>query len=325
MKLSQVDLNLLVALDVLLETRSVTATARRLALSQSAMSHQLARLRNLFDDALLVRARDVMLPTPRAQSLAGPLRAALAQVDLAVTSGGRWDPSTSKRAFHVGTGDYFELVLLPPLVACLSREAPGVDLSIHPLDLDIGAQLASGEIDLAIGPATALDHLPKERRAVLAAERFVCVMRKDHPLAKKKLTLDRYCDARHALVSSRGRPEGLVDEALAAMGRSRRVVVTVPHFSVTPLLVAESDLLLTVAERIATRFADSLPLHVTKPPLELSGVVLMQAWHERTHDDPAHRWLRGEMDRVIRAAGHQRVIRAEGHRGVSRGSRRADP
>ena len=299
MQLSSIDMNLLVALDVLLETRSVTTTARRLSLSQSAMSHQLSRLRALTGDELLVRTREGMVPTPRAIALSVPVREALAHLASALSEGPAWDPTTARRTFHVWTTDYAELVILPALMARLSRRAPGVDLFVRALDEDIAAQLSTGSIDVALAPDPQLRGLTAHAEH-LADERFVCVMRKGHPLAGKKLTLDRYCAAEHALIAPRGRPGGLVDDALEALGRSRRVALAVPHFLVAPHVVAETDLVLTLAERVAKTFAALLPLHLAPPPLELGGFTMLQAWHARTHDDPGCRWLRAELATVAR-------------------------
>lgn len=297
--LSAIDMNLLVALDVLLDTRSVTAAARRLSVSQSAMSHQLSRLRALTGDPLLVRTREGMMPTPRAMALSLPVREGLERISSALSERPVWDPGTARRTFHIGTSDYAELVLLPPLMARLSRRAPGVDLFVRALDEDIAAQLSAGAIDIALAPEPQLRG-QNGHTEHLADERFVCIMRKGHPLAKKKLTLDRFCAANHALIAPSGRPGGYVDDALRALGRSRRVALAVPHFLVAPHVVAESDLVLTLAERVARTFAEFLPLQIVAPPLELGGFTMLQAWHPRTHEDPGHRWLRAELATVAR-------------------------
>lgn len=293
MNLTAIDMNLLVALDAFLAERSVTAAAKRLSISQPAASHQLARLRDVLGDALLVRTRQGMVPTPRAEALAGPLRTALATLEGALGGGGVWDPSTAERSFSVGTTDYAELVLLPALVARLRKDAPSVDIFVRTLDEDIAAQLASGKVDVAIAPPPQVASEPSIHTTELLTERFVCVMREGHPLAKKRLTLDRFCAASHALVAPRGKPGGLVDEALARLGRSRRVALTVPHFLVAPHVLVESDLVLTLAERVARTFAGLLPLVTAEPPIELSGFTMTLAWHERTQADPGQAWLRG--------------------------------
>ena len=301
--LASIDLNLLVLLDALLAEQSVTAAAARLSISQPAASHQLARLREVLGDPLLVRDRQGMTPTPRGEALAGPLRAALATLEGALGDRPLWDPATMSRTFSIGTTDYAELVLLPPLVARLTREAPGVDVFVRALEEDIGAQLSAGRIDVAIAPTPQLEREASVVASKLLDERFVCVMRKGHPLAKKRLTLDRYCAASHALVAPRGRPGGYVDEALAKLGRSRRVAVAVPHFLVAPHLLVDSDLVLTLAERVAKTFAELLPLAIAEPPVELSGFTMMLAWHERMKSDPAHAWLRRVLTEVAAAVG----------------------
>jgi DNA-binding transcriptional LysR family regulator len=239
-----------------------------------------------------------MTPTPRAEALSGPLRAALSTLEGALGDGPVWDPAVAERSFAIGTSDYAELVLLPPLVARLAKQAPSIDVFVRALDEDIGAQLASGKIDVAIAPAPQLDGSPSVHATALLEERFVCVMRKGHPLAKKRLTLDRFCAASHALVAPRGKPGGYVDEALAKLGRSRRVALAVPHFLVAPHVLVETDLVVTLAERVAKTFAGMLPLVMAEPPVELSGFTMVLAWHERTASDPAHAWLRRALTEV---------------------------
>jgi len=267
--LSSVDLNLLVALDALLEERNVTRAADRIGVTQSAMSHALARLRTLLDDPLLVRAAGGMVATPRAESLGPPIRHALEQVRTALQSPSAFDPKTVKLRARVATSDYAELILLPRLVHRLEAAAPGIELRLLPHAAD------------AAGPK-------------LIDESFTCVVRRGHPLASQKLTLARFAAASHALISPRGKEGSFVDDALAKLGLSRRVAVAVPHFLVAPHIVAESDLVLTVASRVATLLAKPLGLVMLAPPreLELAGFRMSLLWHERTHHDAAHRWLR---------------------------------
>jgi len=292
--LGSVDLNLLVALDALLAERSVTRAAARTGITQSAMSHALARLRTLTEDELLVRGQGGMVPTMRGEALALPVRRALGEIALALAPPPAFDPATAKGKIRIGTSDYGELILLPRLVPRLAREAPGIDLRVLSLLDDLSTPLASGAIDLAIAPL----HPDEERSGIYARklfdERFVCVVRQGHPLADKRLTLARYAAASHALISPRGREGGYVDDALARLGMQRRVAVAVPHFLIAPHLAASSDLLLTLAARIADVLARPLGLAVlaTPPELRLEGFTMSIVWHQRTHEAPAQRWLR---------------------------------
>lgn len=289
--LAAVDLNLLVAFDALLAERNVTRAAAKIGLSQSAMSHALSRLRELFEDPLLVRTPRGMLPTARAEELTGPIRRALEEIERALRERPSFDPSAAERAFTIATSDYIELVLLPRLVGRISKEAPGVDLHVRPLPEDAERALAEGKIDLALvvvevgGPS-----IHKQR---LFDERFVCAVREGHPVVKRKLSLEQYTSLPHALIAPRGvRVGGFVDDALAKLGKKRRVAVTVPHFLIAPHVVAASDLVLTLAERIARACSTYLPLRLVEPPIDVPGFSVSLFWHERQQYDPGATWLR---------------------------------
>jgi DNA-binding transcriptional LysR family regulator len=292
--LGSFDLNLLVALDALLGERNVTRAASRIGITQSAASHALARLRVLTGDELLVRGPAGMVPTVRAESLAAPVRRALEEIERVMMPAKVFDPRTASLRFFIGTSDYVELALLPRLVARLVKEAPGIDLRVVPAPDEPIAPLVSGAIDLSIAPLRPADERPGMYARRLFDERFVCVVRKGHPLAGKKLTLARFAAASHALISPRGAEGGFVDDALARLGMRRRVAVALPHFLVAPYVVATSDLVLTLAARIAAALVRPLGLAVLTPPaeLKLQGFTISASWHERTHQDPARRWLR---------------------------------
>jgi DNA-binding transcriptional LysR family regulator len=293
--LGSVDLNLIVALDALLAERSVTRAAARVGITQSAMSHALARLRSLTGDELLARGRDGMVPTLRAEALAAPVRRGLDEIARALAPPEAFDPATAKRRIVVGTTDYGELVLLPRVVARLAKEAPGIDLRVLTLPRELSETLMTGTVDLAITPLRPADERPDIYGRRLFDDRFVCVVRKHHPLVGKKLTLARFAAASHALIAPRGTEGGVVDDALARLGLRRRVAVAVPHFLIAPHLVANTDLILTLAGRVADVLARPLGLSVLTPPpeLRLEGFTMSAVWHERTHDDAAQRWLRG--------------------------------
>ncbi len=297
MHLASVDLNLAVVLHALLTERSVSRAGKRLGLSQSATSHALARLRQLVGDPLVLRTPRGVEPTARGDAIASPLAAALEALERALLAPPTFDPSTARRAFRVGASDYAEFLLLPPLLARIAEEAPGVDLWGHSHGDEVHDRLRSGELDLALGVARK-EQSPGIQSAPLLEERFVCVVREGHPLLRGALTVARFVAARHAFIAPRGRPGGAVDDALAALGHKRRVALAVPHFLVAPHVIARTDLVLTVAERIALAFAALLPLRVLPPPVTLPGFTLSLIWHERNEVDPAQAWLRSRISEV---------------------------
>lgn len=305
--LAGVDLNLLVALDALLSERSVTRAARRVGLSQPAMSHSLARLRALLDDPLLVRAGAMMEPTPRAEAMAAPLREALATLAETLGAGARFDPATARWSARVASVDYATFVLLPPLMERLGARAPGVDLwCVTPPD-DPMAALHRGDVDLGLTVLRPGDSLDGIGQRMLFEERFVCLVRKGHRLTRGRLTLARFAAAEHALIAPRGGRGGVVDDLLTGLGVKRSVRLALPHFLVAPHVVARTDLVLTVAERVARTMAASLPLTVLEPPLALPGFAVSLVWSARRTADPALSWLRGELEHA--AATVQRSAR----------------
>jgi DNA-binding transcriptional LysR family regulator len=289
--LDLLDGSALPALAALLETRSVTLAARRLGVTQSAMSHSLARLREQLGDPLLVRTGRGMVLSARAEEMVPRLRAALEQLRLALAAPAAFEPARSTRVFRIAAADYVEFVLLPGLVSRLTAEAPGVDLWITRHGPSV-LSLAQGEEDLQIRILRAEDEVAGLRARALFRDRFVCVARHGHPLLEGPLSPERFAAARHAFIAPGGGPGGPVDRALAELGLSRRVAVAVPHFLVAPRLVAGSDLVLTLAERVARAFAAHLPITIFEPPLPLPTFTLSLVWHERLEADPGHAWLR---------------------------------
>jgi DNA-binding transcriptional LysR family regulator len=302
------DLNLLVALDALLTERSVTKAAARIGITQSAASHSLSRLRTLIGDELLVRGRDGMVPTTRADAMRAPLRRSLDEITSTLSAPQAFDPKTARLRVFIGSSDYAELVLLPAVMARLVREAPGVEVRVLPVGQDPASELATGKLDLIIMPVPHGDEAQGIRGRQILGDRFVCIARRAHPLAKKRgLTVSSFAGAAHALVSPWGMEGGYVDDALARLGLRRTVAIAVPHFMVAPHIVAASDLLLTLPERVAGVLAGPLDLVVVEPPkeLNLTRFTVSLLWHERTHDDPARRWVRDVV--VAEATGRSRT------------------
>jgi DNA-binding transcriptional LysR family regulator len=299
-----IDLNLLVALDALLGEGSVTEAARRSGVTQSAMSHSLARLRALLGDPLLVRTQSGMAPTPRARALAQPLARALADLRSVVVSGADFDAATSRRAFALATADYAAYVLLPGVMEHLGREAPHVELVMRPMPAAIALPLEEERLDLVITP------YPEARASLVAqklfTERFVCVVREGHPAvarSQRKLDLATFTALSHVQIAPRGTRGGAVDEHLARLGKTRRVALRVADFLVAPAVVAGSDLVLTLPERVARPLAGPFGLRVLEPPFAVPAFTMFQVWHERRRGDPAHAWLRGLLAQASKKLG----------------------
>ncbi|XXY53288.1 LysR family transcriptional regulator [Sorangium sp. So ce269] len=288
--LSGIDLNLLVALDALLREAHVTRAAARIGLTQSAMSRSLARLRDVLGDPLLVRTGRGMRLTPRAERLAPALGRVLAEIAAVLDDAPRFDPATAARTFTMTSADFGEALLLPPLVERLTREAPAVDVATRGASLDSFGALEAGELDFAL-----LAQEPARPAIVwtpLFPERFVCLVREGHPAASRKLTAEQFAAIPQVLVAPGGRPGSIIDDVLAGMGLRRRVAVRVASFIAAPEIVASSDLMVTLPERIAARAQRHLPLRAMELPFKLKGFTLSLAWHERMRQDPGHAWFR---------------------------------
>lgn len=300
MNLAAIDLNLLVAFEALMEERHVTRAASRIGLAQPSMSSALRRLRDLFGDELFLRGPGGMQPTDKALALAQPIGAALEQIRGALAPGQGFDPSTSRRRFTIAVTDYGDLVIVPALVALLRREAPGVDLAVRPIT-DAAAALAKlerGELDALIG-----GHLPDSStslRQQLFEERFVCIRDRNHAAGSAALDIGEYAALPHALFSAAG-GDGLpsaIDDRLARQGLKRRVAVTLPHVVAVPFTVAGTDLVATMAERVARRFAESAGVAVLPLPFESQAFAIDLVHARRALADPALRWLVEAIARV---------------------------
>lgn len=285
---------------------SLTRAAADLALTQPAASHALKRLHVAVGEPLFVRTAFGMKPTDRAEALWPQVRAALDSLRDALAPE-HFDPRAGTAVFRLAMADATAALLAPPLLAELQAERARVGVRVLPLTTrDPRRLLLDGEADIAIG------HFPVAVAALVAEgpasglrqqhlhdTRYVCVMRRGHPLSTHSLTLDAYCDAEHLLVSFSGRPQGLMDQALAAFGRRRRIVLTVNQFFTAGRVVSQSDLLTVLPERFvpATGFADQLLMR--ELPFPMDPVSVQMLWSLRLDADPGQRWLR---ERVQRAA-----------------------
>jgi len=300
--LRDVDLNLLPVLVALLEAQGVTAAARRLERTQSATSRALGRLRVLLDDELLVRVGRRMVLTPRAEALLPQVHRVIADARRMLDGPGAFDPETARATFRLAGADYVHAVVMPRLSARVRAAAPGVDLHVVPRDPE-PRYLEDGELDVHIYVDGGMD-APDLMRTPMFDERFVTLLRQDHPVGR--LDAEAYAALDHVLVAPRGRPGGIVDGALTARGLTRRVAVLVPSFGAAAAIVAATDLVVTLPERVGRLAARGLPLQILEPPVAVPPFQLAAFWHALRKDDPAHRWFRGQLRQVgeaIRSGG----------------------
>jgi DNA-binding transcriptional LysR family regulator len=294
MDIARIDLNLLVAFDALFAERSVTRAARRIGLSQPAMSGALGRLRELLDDPLFVRSSGGMLPTPRAQALGVVVARALGELKAALSEEAGFTPSSSARRFTLAVNEQAMAAVLPALVARLRALAPGVSLKVVPLlDHQPPREIAAGEMDGAIG---LLRQVPADhRQRLLFREGLVSLVRVDHPGPRDRLLLADYLSAPHVLISPQGKDRGSVDVALEALGHRRSIAVLVPNLASAAAILRRSDVVLTVGGRLARSLAGDPELEVRKVPVEIPPYDVSLVWHERSQRDPAHEWLRAQL------------------------------
>lgn len=299
------DLNLLKVFDAVMSERNLTRAARQLALTQPAVSNALRRLRQALGDDLMIRKGRGLEPTARALELWSAVRETLQQLQASLAPS-VFEPTSATTAFVLTLADATAAELMPGLVEAITTRAPNVSLRVVPLTTrDPRRMLEEGQADLAIGhfPVVLADLTARAQSGELVSflhqrlfsSDYVCVMRQDHPLASDPLTLDRFCAARHMLVSFSGRAYGFVDEALALLGRSRRVVLTVNQFFTAGKVVINSDLLTVLPRHFVnvTGFADQLVLR--ELPFEVAAIQVDALWHQRHNGSSAHAWLRAQV------------------------------
>jgi DNA-binding transcriptional LysR family regulator len=297
MKVRNLDLNLLLVFDAVMRERSVLRAAVALALSQPAVSHALNRLRQAIDDQLFVRTPAGMMPTPRAEQLALPVRKALNDLQVAI-AGDSFDPATAERRFAIAVNNYAAVVLAGPIVAAARAQAPNVRLSLVPSGtLDLTDRLDRGELDLVISARQA----DAERLAskVLIEDRYVAVLRRGHPALKKKLTFAALAELEHLAISSSGEDMSFLDQAMQARNAARRVALDVPYLAAGAVLV-QSNLVAILSRNLAQEFRRAHPIEIRDLPLEAPRLRSVMLWHRRFDDLPAHRWLR---ESIAAAAG----------------------
>lgn len=296
MNIADTDLNLLVVFQAVHAEGSVSRAAERLGVSQPTVSHALAKLRALHGDPLFLRRAGGVVPTPRAERLAGAVRQALHLLDVAAGEGDRYDPSRSDRTFRIHLTDIGETVFLPRLMAELAREAPHVRLEASQLDeRDLMPALESGRLDLAMGSLPVLDG-EDVRRVVLLHERYVVVMRRGHPLERAKPGRAALAKLDYVLVRS----HSATARTLRALGLADRIRLSIPHFMVLPRILAETDLAVVMPWRLYEEFRQLGRYTVWQPRVGLPEFDVAVHWSPRQAGDPGHRWLRELIVRLFR-------------------------
>ncbi|GGY03050.1 LysR family transcriptional regulator [Paludibacterium paludis] len=289
MHLSRIDLNLFVVFDAIYGAGGLTPAARQLSLTQPALSHALARLRDVFGDPLFVRQGSAMVPTPLARSLIGPVRQALQGLDASVNHNRSFDPETARRTFTIGLRDVLEATVLPPLMGVLRARAPDIDIAAVRADRrELERDLASGALDLAVDIALPLADRIRRRR--IGSDRLVVVARGGN--IDGLLTLERYLAASHVLVSSRSKGPGVEDMELNRHGHRRRIGLRCQHYFAACRVVNETNLLLTMPEQYAAIANRNLDNAIHAFPLSMPELDVYLYWHETVEHDAANAWLR---------------------------------
>jgi DNA-binding transcriptional LysR family regulator len=287
-----IDLNLLSVFQEVYRERQISSAARRLGLSQSAVSNALARLRRSFGDELFVRTASGMQPTPLAAQMAEPIGAAMAQVALALNQRSRFDPATSNRRFNLAMTDVGEIYFMPALIERCRQLAPQVQLSsLRVASAQLKEEMEGGRVDLAVGPFEDVSEALYQRQ--LFRQPFVTMFRKGHPLGRGALTPERFVAAEHLLVDAADSPYDRVNAVLLRAGVKADSRFRVPHFTAVPYIVGSSDLVVTVPQKLAERAAAPFGLEWVAPPLDLPPLQTHIFWHRRFNQDPGSAWLRG--------------------------------
>lgn len=291
MQLQQMDMNLFLVLEAIYTERNLTRAAEMLHITQPAVSNALARLRRTLDDPLFTRTPAGMTPTPLTESIMPRVQQALNLLGTSLSEQRRFDPATESRTLRLSMNDMAETLLLPRLLEQLEQRAPGINVESYYVPRDqLVKELAANTLDFGLDiPLATATQLHQQR---LVNDRYLCMLRSDHPLADQtSLTLEQYLQLEHIHVSSRRSGPGLVDIALNKLGRRRSIKLRVQHYRVAPLVVLRTDLALTVPASLANQF----PARLFELPFQIPQMDWHLLWHKNQHDDPANRWLRGQL------------------------------
>lgn len=301
MHISKVDLNLFIVLEAIYAEGSITRASLKMNLTQPAISHALSRLRQLFDDPLFERQGHVMVPTPLARSIIEPVRRALRGFEVTLTGAARFDAASSERSFSLAVRDVLEASVLPPLMASITRAAPSVTLNTLQVSRrELESELAAGTLDAAIDILLPLSN--DIRRAQLAGDNTVVLVRRGHPLVKRRvLSLETYLQLEHIQTSSRRRGPGLEDVELSRQGLQRRIRLRCQHYFAACRVVSETDLALTMPERLARIVNQQFNNQILPIPLEMPSLDVYLYWHANVDSDPANTWLRTQIGAAMQA------------------------
>ncbi len=300
-KLAKTDLNLLIVFHAVDQERNITRAAKALGLTQPALSHALARLRILFGDPLFVKSSQGMMPTPRAEALSAPIHEVLQSLESRIFTQQSFDPSQLDRTFSLRTTDFLEMLLLPSLLRDIRPEAPRARIASTALQFSLPQQeIESGRVDLAI--AGFFGDLPDGfYQQALITDHFLVACSKSHPRLgrAKELTIAAYLNERHLLIAPGGVLKGRVDDWLRLQKSTRFVVAGTGSYLASGWIAAESEDVLTGPSRLLQALAKTLPLKLFPTPFPSPDFTIIQCWHERHHQDPAHRWLRSHTARIL--------------------------
>lgn len=289
--LCKTDLNLFVVFDAIYEEGSITRAAEVLNVTQPAVSNNIARLREMFNDPLFVRVKRGVSPTPLARDLIGPVRQALKIFEATFKKLEAFDPKTSERTIRISMGDLAEVIILSPMVQAIRAQGSGINIHNFLLPRNkIPLKLSSGEIDFAIEPVQLNDSNLHSKRIV--SDEFVCVVRKGHPVAKGELSPKDYVGLDHIQVSSRPSGAGIIDMVLSKMKRRRRIAVRVQHYLMAPQLIEDSDMAITMPRLFANQILGKENFHFLKLPFDAPPLELWLHWHASTDENPANSWIR---------------------------------
>lgn len=291
MNLNKLNFNLLLALDVLLAERHVTRAANKLNITQSAMSNNLKQLRDLFNDPLLVRTKNAMVLTVKAQGLAIPLREIMTNAKRLVFTHSQFDPKTDESELVIGLSDYAGSIILSDLLEDISKRSPRMKIKIRPMtSIQDLHDFEQGFLHLAIGYFANLP--PNLKKQHLYTDELLCVMSKKHVLAKKELTLERFLSCRHMTLTLRDNYGGSnVEDHLIKHGISYNPIVRIPYSMVALQVVSQTDYIL-VASKCMLKQVTHFPLALKNVPFDKAPRSFAQYWHSQYHNDPAHQWLR---------------------------------
>lgn len=304
--LEGLDLNLLLALHWLLSEQNVTQAASQLGLSQPATSRALGRLRNIFDDPLLIKAGRKMLPTPKADALQPAVALAVERMRDVLRIAGSFSPSTATGRIRIACSDFHGVIIAMAWIKTIQPAAPGLDLDLVDLSYAAARDMISGKIDLILIPDLAMTRVPPHLdmdqfvRREIYKEPFRCALRKGHPLANQKLTLEDYLSLDHILINPEEKDTGVIDEKLATMGKGRHIRYRTASFLGALPLVLKTDCIITAPGRLFDVYAEDLIL--LDPPFEVDSMWMYGGWHPNWTHDARHKWVRDRLFSALKSA-----------------------